>query len=165
MNLIYNREISKKQHARGYMNEIMFSIDLGAEERLYDVKDFSISQFGKIAKDIRVCEKKRSFSKLKYDLISIFLTVIQTIGIYLFAIWQFGAGTLKIYDFLIYTSAALMMSGAIKQIFNTYTVLSTMSSYYDATERYMTQPDCSSLDGNMTMPESITDIVFENVTL
>ena len=161
---LHNKAISKKRHIRGYISEIMFSIDYGAEERLYNIKDFLISKYNNNEKNIRTLENKRSFSKMKYQASLAFMNALQTIGIYGFAIWQFSSDNIQLYDFLIYISAALMMSGAIRQVFNSYTTLSTMALYYEATERYMALPVCGSLDGHDPMPTHITDIIFENVS-
>lgn len=163
-NVFYDQEISKKQYKSTYISEIMFDISHAIEIRFCNAREFLISKFRHFEKDVRTIENKKIKTEFNYNILKNIITIIQTIGIYLFAIWQFSIDALEVYDFLTFTSAALMLSSAIKQIFESYTILSSMELYYDATNKYMAQPNYGSEDGTKKMPETLKSIVFDDVT-
>lgn len=160
----HSKDIAQFQYKRNYIAECMHNTEFGIEERLFNMKQFLLFKFENLAQEIRNVEKKHSFRLYKYKLWLVALVTLQFLGIYLFAIWRFKNGLLRIDEFLMFTTAAATMTAAVKQFINTYTVVSTMASYYKSTEEYMQEPDYGTNDGHMTLPKQIDELKFENVT-
>jgi len=160
----YEQKIAENNHILKYMDKTMFELSIVREIRFSDGKDFLSSHYTKILATVRKIQDKQRLTNFNYQVARAIVSLIRTTIIYGLGVWRFSLGELPLSDFLLFAGAAQLMSDSTVQIFEAFVSLSKMIPHYETLSTYMSLPNYADKSGSLPMPDSIEEIVFDDVT-
>lgn len=159
-----NQEIAALRPQTNYMEGTIFDLSVVRDARFSGAGAFLSSQYNDLMAKKRAIQNEIASVKLRYNALTVFITVLRIAVIYVFAVIQYSHGKLPVSDFLLFASAATLMGETIAQILESYVDLSRMAPRYQTIKAYLELPDYGSDAETMPAPACIKEIVFENVT-
>lgn len=122
---------------KAYMNELLYNIEGAKEIRIYSASDFIIGKMQGITDNLEKIDIDINKYKFKISSLKDIISFLQSISIFIHAIYKYGQGEILLGAFYIYVSAGREFVDSIISIINSINEIKEASLYFDDYDQYM----------------------------
>ncbi len=136
---IHNMEITKKElySRKEYFRELIYDIEKAKEIKIYSADKYISDMYIENGKKLLQKDEQIERYRFKISKIKEIVSFIQTVGIYLNAIFRFAKGSLKLGSFYIYVSSGKEFVDSVVSIINTINEINEVTIYFNDFDEYM----------------------------
>lgn len=162
----YHKKESSINRRVNYCKGLLHNQKLGKEIRIFNGENYICKQFrNEFEKHLEIVkEKKNNITKL--TIIQRIISLLQSLVIYIVAIFQYIKGSIPIGSFLLYINAIKELFNTIGEIFDNVLELSSASEYYEDYNDFMNIKETMRVNSkNISINSSkINTIEFINIS-
>lgn len=148
-----------------YDTELLHNLELGKEIRLYQAEDFVCNKYSQSYNKLAEFKKEKFKATLKIKLIMYGVTFIQSLSVYLVAVWKYSIESISIGYFMLFYNSIIMLANSVETIFTAVIDIQHATIYYGDYEAYMNMRETGDTGLKLGIePREVTHIVLNNVS-